>query len=86
MEWIKNIKFRFNFANFLAFYIVTFCMIFFFYISSNRFPVALVKEISDVKIALITVMTGIISYYFGSSKSSKEKDDIIKQITPDKKS
>lgn len=75
MNW-KDI----NFANVLAFYIVTACLFYFFYISSNNFPIALVKEISDIKIAMITIMTGIISYYFGSSKSSKDKAAIIEDM------
>lgn len=74
-DFFKNIKL--NFANILALYVVTLIFAFFFYVCSNKFPVALLKDIGDIKIALITVLTGIVAYYFGSSKSSKDKDATI---------
>lgn len=77
-------KIKINFANFLAFCVVATCFVYFFYISSSRFPVAMIKEISDIKIAMITIVTGIISYYFGSSKSSKDKDEVIKDMNASK--
>lgn len=75
---LPNIKI--NFANFLAFMVVAACFTYFFYISSSKFPAAMIKDISDIKIAMITIVTGIISYYFGSSKSSKDKDEVIKDM------
>lgn len=65
---------RIHFVNFLGFYIITLCFAFFFYISSSHFPAALLKEISDIKIAMITIVSGVISYYYGSSKG-KDKEE-----------
>lgn len=71
---MKELLAKFHFSNFLAFIIVIFIMIYWFYISSSAFPTAMVKEISDIKIATITIMTGIISFYFGSSQSKKKEE------------
>lgn len=73
MNWKEHI----NFTNILALLIVLLCFGYFYYISSSSFPLALLKDIGDIKIAMITIVTGIMSYYFGSSKGSKDKDDII---------
>lgn len=64
MNW-KEIKIQ----NALAIMVVLLCFGYFFYISSSKFPSALLKDISDLKIAMITMVTAIISYYFGASKS-----------------
>lgn len=78
--WQHFKSLKLNFANLLAFYVITLCMIWFFYVSSSHFPPELLKEVSDIKIALIGVTTLILGYYFGSSKSSKDKDDSIKEL------
>lgn len=64
-DWIK----RLPFTNVLAILIILFCFVYFFYISSSHLPVALIKEISDIKIAFITIMGTVIGYYFGGAKS-----------------
>lgn len=71
---------KFNFTNFLAFCIVAACFTYFFYISSSKFPLSLLKDISDIKIAMITIVTGIISYYFGASVKNKSLSN--EQKTP----
>lgn len=81
---VKNLFYHFNFANVLAFYVVTLIFVFFFYLCSSRFPIALLKDVGDIKIALITVLTGIVAYYFGSSKSSKDKQETIADLVKDK--
>lgn len=73
---IQEFLLKIPFTNFLAFFIVCMCFGYFFYISSSSFPASLIKEISDIKIAMITVVTGIIGYYFGNSN---KKD---KTVTP----
>lgn len=75
---------KLNFANLLAFYVITLIMAWFFYISSSHFPVELLKEVSDIKIAFIGVNGLILGYYFGSSKSSKDKDEQIKDLAAKK--
>lgn len=77
------LNFKFSFANFLAMYVVTGIFSYFFYLSSNKFPVALLKDVGDIKIAMITILTGVISYYFGSSKGSKDKSDAINDLKKD---
>lgn len=64
INW-KEIKIQ----NALAIVVILLCFAFFFYISSSKFPTALQNNISDLKIAMITMVTAIISYYFGASKS-----------------
>lgn len=81
MNWKENI----TFTNLLALLIVLMCFGYFFYISSSSFPLALLKDIGDIKIAMITIVTGIMSYYFGSSKSSKDKSEIISGMNNDNK-
>lgn len=63
--WIKNLSFN----NLLAVLIIILCFIYFFYISSSHLPVALIKEISDIKIAFITIMGTVIGYYYGGAKN-----------------
>jgi len=75
---------KLNFANLLAFYVITLIMAWFFYVSSAHFPPALLKEVSDIKIAFIGVNGLILGYYFGSSKSSKDKDEQIKDLSTKK--
>lgn len=72
---MKELLEKFHFANFLAFIVVLGCFTYFFYISSSAFPVSMVKEISDIKIAFITVLTGIMGYYFGASKKGGTPTD-----------
>lgn len=66
---LKGTKFNNNLA------IMAIILIFgyFFYISSTRFPVSLMKDIGDIKMALINVLMIVMGYFFGSSKS---KDNI----------
>lgn len=70
---LKEVKMQ----NVLALIVIILCFGYFYYISSARFPVNLLKDISDLKIAMITMVTAIISYYFGSSK--KQDAAIIEQ-------
>lgn len=63
-----------NFTNFLAFFVVTICLGYFYYISSKRFPVALLKDVSDIKIAMINITMLVIGYYFGASKKDKKDE------------
>lgn len=36
---------------------------------------------TDIKIAIVGLMTGILQYYFGSSKASTEKDKTISDLS-----
>lgn len=63
-----------NFTNFLACLVILLCFGYFYYISSKRFPVALIKDISDIKIAMINIAMFIVGFYFGSSKK-EHKDE-----------
>lgn len=80
MNW-QQIKF----TNALALLIVLMCFGYFYYISSSHFPAALLKDIGDIKIAMITIVTGIIGYYYGSSKH-KENEYIASSKKPKKMS
>ena len=83
MQWIKQIPFH----NFLATLIVLMCFGYFFYISSSHFPTSLLKDIGDIKIAMITMITGIIGYYFGSSNKNRTNTEVKNSdvvINPDK--
>lgn len=71
MSWLKEIKV--NFANTLALVVILLCFAYFFYISSSKFPAAMIKDIGDIKIAMITTLTMIVGYYFGSSKSKQQQ-------------
>lgn len=74
IEQLKKIPFQ----TFLATITVLCCFGFFFYISSSLFPPAMVKEISDIKIALITVLSTVMGYYFGGAKSKQQQSEINK--------
>lgn len=77
---LKEVKMQ----NVLALIVIILCFGYFYYISSARFPINLLKDISDLKIAMITMVTAIISYYFGSSKSKQEAQVQIENYNPTK--
>lgn len=70
IDQLKKIPFQ----TFLATLVVILCFAFFFYISSGLFPASMVKEIGDIKIALITVLSTVMGYYFGGAKSKQQTE------------
>jgi hypothetical protein len=63
-----------TFRDFIALLIVLLCFFYFYYISSARFPQALLKDISDIKMAMVSLVTMVIGYYFGASKKSEPSE------------
>lgn len=61
----------------MAFYVLTFCFAYLFYISSSRLPVDKASLISDVKMGVIGTITLVCGFYFGSSRSSAKKDEVL---------
>lgn len=76
-QFIQGI--RFNFPNFFAFLIVAACLSYFFWISGSTRASAN-HNIGEIKTALISIITLIVGYYFGSSKSSAKKDQTIQDM------
>lgn len=66
---------KFNFTNFLAYTVVVFCLFYFFYVSSRRFPLEMTKDIADIKMAMVAIISSVISYYFGASKKDKSEQN-----------
>lgn len=61
-----------NFTNFLAYTVVLLTFGYFFYISSSRFPQGMIKEVSDIKMAMVTTLGAVLGYFYGSSKKKDE--------------
>jgi hypothetical protein len=71
-----------RFANFFALVIFLCCMIYFFwasfYLTKDRKELI---HIAEIKIAMITICTVVVTYYFGSMAGSANKDAIMKDMT-----
>jgi hypothetical protein len=63
-----------SFRDLIALLIILLCFFYFYYISSARFPQALLKDISDIKMAMVSLVTMVIGYYFGASKKTETDD------------
>lgn len=72
-ELFKRIKF--NFINVLAFTVLTYCFGYLFYITSSRFPAERLKDIGDIKIAYIQIISLILGYFFVSSKKEQSNQN-----------
>ena len=72
-------KSTYNFSNALALIIVLLCFIYFFWISYPSKQSAN-RDIGEVKTAMISLLTLVIGYYFGSNKSATIKDDKIEAL------
>lgn len=70
---------KFNFQNFFAFLIVACCFCYFFWISGNK-AATNNHNIGEIKTALISLVMLVVGYYFGSSKSSARKDEVISDM------
>ena len=70
---------KFNFANFLAFSVVTACFVYFFWVSVPREQEN--RNIGEIKTACISIITLILGYYYGSTKGSTKKDETIQQLS-----
>lgn len=68
-EIFRGIKF--NFINVLAFSVLTYCFGYLFYITSSHFPSERLKDIGDIKIAVIQIIGIILGYFFVSSKKEQ---------------
>lgn len=71
-----------SFKNFFAFYIYTTGLAVAVYIVKSRIPVEN-QRLADILLGtvIVTSIVGIISYEFGSSASSREKDNTIQELT-----
>jgi uncharacterized protein YjeT (DUF2065 family) len=63
---------KISFRDVIALIIILGGGLYFFYISSARFPMALLKDVSDIKMAIVSIVTMVIGYYFGASKKTDE--------------
>lgn len=79
----KNLLQSVSFPNFFAVFVVTMIFIYFFYISSSKFPTEQMNSVSEIKTALIATLTGIISYIYGSSRKGSQRDEVINQAIND---
>lgn len=74
-------KSDFRFKFWLSLFIVLCAFVYFFWISKffmNGKPSS--TDISMIVMAIVVVLKDIISYWFGSSSSSKSKDETIKEM------
>ena len=67
---------KWTFEQYLSLGIVVLIFAFFFMISFYP-PEKLNSNIGEVKTALISILTMVVGYWFGSSRSSAKKDDVI---------
>lgn len=73
---MKNTKIR----DVLAIIVVLLCFSYFFYISLSHYNARDNINVGDIKTAMVSIMTVVLTYYFGTSKSSTEKDESINSL------
>lgn len=69
-----------NFEQWLSVVIVLLIFAFFYMISFYP-PEKLNTNIGEVKTALISILTMVVGYWYGSSRSSAKKDDALNSTT-----
>lgn len=67
----------------IAFALIVFCFGFFFTIITMRLTPDQNTIANNVSTALVSLITMVIGYFFGSSKSSSDKNETIKNLTKD---
>jgi hypothetical protein len=72
-----------SFEQWLSIVVVSLIFAFFFLISFYP-PEKLNSNIGEVKTALISILTMVVGYWFGSSRSSAKKDDALVANTENK--
>lgn len=70
-EIIKNIPFSYA----LAAFVVTCIFIYFFAVTFSHAEAT--QQAGEIKTALIGTLAAIVGYFFGSSSSSKQKDQVL---------
>lgn len=75
MNWLKT-----STATFLAVLTVVFCFLLFIYCFTVEFSDKQEKVIMFILGNIISILSMIFQYYFGSSKSSSEKNDMLKKM------
>lgn len=75
---------RFSFKEFMAFWTLNVCIAFLYYIVHLSQAGKLNNDTSQVMIAIIGLLGVISGYLWGSSSSSKEKDQLIKNLSATK--
>lgn len=76
VQFIKGL----HVSNIIAIMVIIGCFSYFFYISSTKLPADQVHTISDIKTGMISLVTMVCGYYFGSSKSSATKDESVNKL------
>jgi len=71
MKWATD-----NVKAIMAFIVLAFSFAYFFVITFWQ-----VKANDQVIIAIVAVMSNVVSYYFGASQGSNKKDELITQLT-----
>lgn len=69
---------KFSFPNFLAAIVIISCFVYFFWISNTKHETN--NNVGEIKTACIALVTMVLQYFFGSSKSSTRKDETISQM------
>lgn len=69
-----------RFTHNLAVLCLILCFVYFFYISLMHYDASKNNNVGEIKTAMISFVTMILGYFFGSSRGSQQKDDNINQL------
>lgn len=78
---MKNIQFRELFQAFLATFIIGACISYFFIITLRLFPDIDTDGVRQVLPIFNTTFSLMVGFYFGSTVTSRAKDETIKSLT-----
>ncbi len=77
-QWIINVKVE----HVVSVFVLSLAFAYLFYISSNKLPADKVNIVGDIKMTALTVVTLIVNYYFGPSRTKKDdKNEGTKENT-----
>lgn len=76
-EKLKSVKLQF--LHILAILLVVLCFAYFFWISGKTHAEVENHNVGEIKTAMISFVTMVLGYFFGSSRSSAKKDEALSQ-------
>jgi hypothetical protein len=67
-EWMRNIRVE----HVISVFVLSVAFTYLFYVSTSKLPTDKVTLIGDIKMTMLTIVTLIVNFYFGPSRSKKE--------------
>lgn len=76
-EWMRNVKVEHVMSIFIL--LIAFSFLYFF--SSSKLPADKISLVGDIKMTMLTIVTLIVNYYFGPSRTKGKENETTKENT-----